>query len=282
MGFVSSLERLAEPDGAPLRQAIEISGLFHEATQAKAAARAHDAPADLKGALAALKRELLLAGAGGHDHGAGERPAGGGTRPAPPVPERMLQARGDVAARLPDATSPLPLMARLLSETEAALDRLTLLQFASLPDAGRDAPSPQAAPNTAPHTAQPAPPTRLMLELPFLLDGMAGSLPLVIEEEWPDRVRSEQAARPSGWRIRLAFDLEPLGPVQALVGLQAGALRVAVFAEREATARLARRHAGDLEAALADGPFTAAMVDVAIGSPPPARTRAGHFVDRRT
>jgi hypothetical protein len=296
LGLATSAETLAKPDGAPLRQAIARSGLFHDNAQARADAKAGgDAagpPLDLKGALLALKRALLAAGANPepaanarHQEGPlrQELPGQQPVRPAPPIPDGPLQPRGDVTARPPDGASVTPLLAQLLGETEAALDRLTLLQFASLPDAGGDGERAQGSSGqgvTQPSSAHA--PTRLTLEVPFLLDGKAGVLPLSIEEEPPDRVRGEGEAPRSGWRLRLAFDLEPLGLVQALIGLQAGAVRVAVFAEREATARLARRHAGDLEAALADGPFTAAVVDVALGAPPAARARAGHFLDRRT
>jgi hypothetical protein len=284
-----SADALTRPDGAPLRQAIAASGLFRQhGPEVEGQAPKAGLALDLRSALLTLKTALVEAGAA-----QGEKPAldsarattspsatspSAASRPAPPAPDAPLQPRGDVAARLPDAASPGAALSQVLAETDAALDRLTLHHYASLPDAG-----PETAAG-APSSQQP--PTRLHLELPFLLDGKAGTLPLSIEEEPPERSSPESEAAHSGWRVRLALDLEPLGLIQALIGLHAGALRVAVFAEREATARLARRHAGDLEAALADGPFNAAVVDVALGQAPPPRGRAariaGHFLDRRS
>ncbi|MFJ3485885.1 flagellar hook-length control protein FliK [Pseudomonas sp. NPDC090202] len=59
-------------------------------------------------------------------------------------------------------------------------------------------------------------------------------------EDSPERKAQEAAERDKEklWRVELAFDLEPLGPLQVQAQLQAGSLSGQLWAERESSARL--------------------------------------------
>ncbi|KXK69401.1 hypothetical protein BC89_19605, partial [Pseudomonas monteilii] len=69
-------------------------------------------------------------------------------------------------------------------------------------------------------------------------------------EETPQQQadRQQEAADPlqALWRIELAFDLSPLGPVQVQAQLSQGRLGGQLWAEREATARLIDSQLGSL------------------------------------
>jgi hypothetical protein len=157
-------------------------------------------------------------------------------------------------------------VAKTLERTEAALDRLTLGQFASLP-AGSEA-------------TQSAPINRWFIELPMALDGRTAVLPLEIEEDHGGPASGGVEAKL--WRVRFALDAEPIGPVHAMVTMQGRVIGVRVWAERDATSRLVRDHAHDLKAALLDADFERADVEVHAGQPMRRAARAGHYLDRRS
>lgn len=268
-----------EPD--MLKAAVGSSGLFHETLLAKGAPEA--AADDLKGALIALKQALkkalgspitseqhaLLARPEQQEMKAATKLADTGnparpqapTRDSLPVPQGMLEPSID-----PVRDSPVTMMTRVLERTEGALDRLSISQFASLP--------------TGVDTAQGAPSNRWFTELPLVLDGRTAVLPLDIEEDHGGSSRSGPQAKL--WRVRFALDIEPMGPLHAMVTMQGRSIGVTVWAERDSTTQLVRDHAADLKAALLDHDFDNPQIDVLAGQPMRRPAPAGHYLDRRS
>ncbi|NJO54167.1 MAG: flagellar hook-length control protein FliK [Bacteroidales bacterium] len=85
-----------------------------------------------------------------------------------------------------------------------------------------------------------------------------------------------------GWSIRFSIDVEPVGPVHALLTLQGTNLSVSLWAERPATAELLQAEENRFTASLAEQDLTLDRLFVRSGRPdtPPAPLR--HLVNRVT
>lgn len=211
-----------------LKQAIERSGIFLESNLA--AQTPKTAPLDLKALLMSLRLSL------------GEwlqRPASPQTGPAPRPPERghkpsatPLRAAGHTGS--PPAREAAQ---QLLSQTEAALSRLRLLQIASLPD--------HAHPDKAPSVAHRS---EWQMEIPMLFGSQAGTLNLQIQR---DGHNGSQGAEPERWQVHLSLEAGALGPISADVQLSAKRVNATLWAERLEVAQLLHNEleglAGDLK-----------------------------------
>jgi len=211
------------PDAAALKSALEKSGLFTESELAKG-----NTPADLKTALGQLQTAAQ---------------AGRGTSPqtpqpasppnvAPPVPGAPPSAQNPASPSLPkDATAEL--VSKLLADgSEAALARQTLLQMASLPD--------------------PAKPgeVRYVFDVPLMTPQGAAVAQLIVQRDAPEQSGSE-AAEPV-WRVGLAVNVEPLGPVRAQVALSGDHAWVRMTADRTTSLDKLQKDSGWLTSALTD------------------------------
>jgi len=156
---------------------------------------------------------------------------------------------------------------RLLENTDAAIARQTLLQVASLPDRVdvQNAPINNASP-------------RWNFEIPFLtLQGTA----MAQFEISRDGVGTEVEPAKRVWRARFSLDIEPAGPVHALVSLTGDTTSVRMWAERPATAAQLRAGAAQLSQALSQAELRPGEIVIRDGAPPqPPPARAGHFLDR--
>ncbi|WP_324134563.1 flagellar hook-length control protein FliK [Bosea sp. (in: a-proteobacteria)] len=262
--------------GPLLQAAVQTSGLFLEANRAQGM----PAPpqADLKGALQTLRDHLLpLAQAASSPEAgrAGSLPASsaasaqtpGGDVAAKPTPPRRDGAPVPQPIAEPTLSAgdkPLTVVGTLLEQTQSAIDRITLSQYASLPAEG-----------TRPEAQQGQ---RWLTEIPLAFHNGAAMLPLQIERE-PPRREVDAAAGPL-WRVRFALDVEPLGPLQGIVTLQGRSVGVTLWAEREDTSRLLRGASTGLEAALADARFENRAIAIHTGQPRIAQPTAGQFLDR--
>jgi Flagellar hook-length control protein FliK len=165
---------------------------------------------------------------------------------------------------------PLPAIAhRLLEDTDAALARQTLLQVASLPDR-TDATTARVDP-TAP---------RWNFEIPFLTQQGTAMAQFEISRDGggtePERDPAKRV-----WRARFSLDVEPAGPVHALITYNRERTSVRMWAERPATAAQLRAGVTDLSQALSRAELPPADIVVQLGAPPSAAPpRAGHFLDR--
>ena len=154
---------------------------------------------------------------------------------------------------------------RLSAETDAALSRQTLLQAASLPD---------AASLDAPHDSGP----RWTFEVPFAAGQGTAILPFEIARDGRGSSAEPQSAP---WRVRFSLDIEPMGPVHALVTLSGDRAAVTLWAERHATAARLNDDAPLLGDALRAAELQPSELAFRVGTPRAARPAApGRFMDR--
>ena len=166
------------------------------------------------------------------------------------------------------AETPLPAIAhRLLDETDAALSRQTLLQVASLPD----------RPDASGVRTDPAL-HRWNFEIPFATP--QGTAMAQFEISRDGGTQAPDAAKRT-WRARFSLDIEPAGPVHALVSFSAERTSVRMWAERPATAARLRAGLSDLSQALSRAELSPGDLVVQDGAPPAVMPpKAGHFLDR--
>lgn len=266
-----------------LKEAFQGSGLFMEAR--KVAGDPAPRQGDLKANLLALRETLQpIINALSPDPKTGhpERAAGAvmpeqrpdtpvgitsdqTARAAPPRRDGPLLPQAAVEPTLSPGEKPLAIAETLLGQTEAALDRIKLTQYASLPleQARHDG-------------TQPA--QRWLAEIPLAFQHGTAMLPLQVEREAPRR--SVEGVSPPLWRIRFALDVEPMGPLQGVVTLQGRDVGVTLWAEREETSHLLRGAAPGLESALLHADFASGAIDIHTGQPRVMQPTAGQFLDR--
>jgi hypothetical protein len=155
----------------------------------------------------------------------------------------------------------------LLDDTDAAIARQTLLQVASLPDR-IDVAGPKID----------ATPPRWNFEIPFVTPQGTAMAQFEIAR---DGSAGEVEAAKRVWRARFSLDVEPTGPIHALVSLVGEETSVRIWAERPATAAQLRAGAGELSQALARAELQPGEIVIRDGAPPQAApAKAGHFLDR--
>jgi hypothetical protein len=190
--------------------------------------------------------------------------------PAPPFRGALPSAQPISSASIAPETPLAPAAHHLLADTDAAIARHTLLQVASLPD--RIDTLPQPAHNDA---AGP----RWNFEVPFATPQGTAMAQFEISRDGDGTDAAEAAKKV--WRARFTLDVEPAGPVHALIALAGEKTSVRMWAERPATAEKLRAGSGELSRALARAELKPGDIVVRDGTPPqPQAATAGHFLDR--
>ncbi|WP_027583325.1 flagellar hook-length control protein FliK [Bradyrhizobium sp. Ai1a-2] len=188
----------------------------------------------------------------------------------PPPPFRGSVPTAQPVAS-PSVAPDMPLAAaahHLLGDTDAALARQTLLQVASLPD--RIDPAHQQIDTSSP---------RWHFEIPFATQQGTAMAQFEISRDGGAGVEAEAAKRV--WRARFSLDVEPAGPVHALISLIGDKTSVRMWAERPATAAQLRAGAPQLSQALSRAELLPGDIVIQDGAPPQSTpARAGHFLDR--
>jgi hypothetical protein len=187
--------------------------------------------------------------------------------PPPPVsgalPSAQPVAPATLSARAPLETT----LQQLLSDTDGAIARQTLLQIASLP--GQTDPSANRADAAMP---------RWNFEIPFATP--RGTAMAQFEISRDGGGRDVEGAK-QVWRARFSLDVEPAGPVHALVSLNGDRTSVRMWAERPATASQLRAGVSTLTQALSRAELTPGEIVVRDGAPSQATPAVpGHFLDR--
>lgn len=187
---------------------------------------------------------------------------------APPPFRGALPSAQPVA--LPSLTTDAPLaqtVHRLLDDTDAAIARQTLLQIASLPDRV----------DSGSHRIDPTVP-QWNFEIPFATpQGTAMAQFEISRDGGNETAESEKRA----WRARFSLNVEPSGPIHALITLIGDKTSVRMWAERPATVAQLRAGIGELNDALTRAELKTGDIIVREGTPPqPAPAKAGHFLDR--
>jgi len=187
----------------------------------------------------------------------------------PPPPFRGALPSPQPAAS-PSFASDAPLAAtvhHLLGDTDAAIARQTLLQVASLPD---------RADIAGPRTDPAAP--RWNFEIPFATLGGTAIAQFEISR---DGAASAIDAAKRVWRARFSLDVEPAGPIHALISLSGDKTSVRMWAERPATAAQLRAGASQLSQALSRAELQPGDIVIRDGAPLQSKSApAGHFLDR--
>jgi hypothetical protein len=187
----------------------------------------------------------------------------------PPPPFRgALPSAQPVASPSIASNASLATNARhLLDDTDAAIARQTLLQVASLPD--RVDTTSQRLDSTTP---------RWSFEIPFVTPQGTAVSQFEISR---DGGGNEVDAAKRVWRARFSLDVEPAGPVHALVSLTGERTSVRMWAERPATADQLRAGVSQLNQALSRADLVPGDIVIRDGAPTSAASApAGHFLDR--
>jgi len=187
--------------------------------------------------------------------------------PPPPLRGALPAAQPVMPATLVSNSRLETAMHQLLTDTDGAIARQTLLQVASLPGqtdmtAGR---------------LDPAAP-RWNFEIPFATPQGTAMAQFEISR---DGGGNEVEAAKRVWRARFSLDVEPAGPVHAQVTLSGERTSVRMWAERPATAARLRAGAAQLSQALSKAELGASDIVIRDGAPAQtAAAPAGHFLDR--
>lgn len=196
-------------------------------------------------------------------------------RPKTPPPYAGGPMAGQKPAE-PTATlgaTPEDVARRLLKKAHAALARQDLMQIASLPET-----TPQDREQADPRAATAS--AKLNLDLPFVTPQGVAVAQFEISRDGGGAGGGGASVGERTYKARFSIDLEPLGPVHALVTLTGARARVSLWAERAET--ISRLRAGEeaLGAALRQAELSP---EVAVHSGAPASLGAnplGHFVDQ--
>jgi hypothetical protein len=254
---------LEELDPVGLRQALARSGLFLEASLAASLLPGGTPPAglDLK-AILLLLQQMLKAWSQSEPRAASTA-AAPASAPPPPYRGAPPSAQPSAPASLPAYAPSGAVAQRLLAETDAALARQTLLQVASLPET--DATGSHAAGRAA----------QWAFEIPFA----AGQGSAIAQFEV---TRDGHAATEASftWRVRFSVNIEPMGPVHALIALAGERAAVTLWAEREASAAQLRANGGLLADALRAAALEPRDIQFRVGAPAAPPPAAGRFLDR--
>ncbi len=182
----------------------------------------------------------------------------------PTLARQVLGALGQRPERQPGLNFPLPSqrleglenpsLQLLLKLAAGAVARVQSHQLASLAQATTSA------------EGQPA--TVLQMEIPVRDLPTPVQLRLRGEDEPPGKRNAKQRARQ--WKIDLAFDMEPLGPLQVQAQLCRNQFSGQLWAERADTAELIGRELGELRRALGEAGLEIGELDCQRGTPPAA------------
>jgi hypothetical protein len=250
-------------DAAAVRQALARSGLFLEAGfAAQSSGAAGMAGMDMKAALLVL-RQVMKSWFDG-EPAPGSPPALPASAPPPPYRGAPPSAQPAVPPSLPTHAPSGAIAQRLLADTDAALARQTLLQVASLPETAA------GSLKVAQRGAQWA------FEIPLATGPGSAIAQFEIS-------RDGQGAAPDGpsvWRVRFSLNVEPMGPVHALIAVTGDRAAVTLWAEREASAARLRAGAGELAEALRGAALAPGDIQFRVGTPAAPPPAAGRFLDR--
>lgn len=257
------LQKLSDPSG--LSKAMGDSGLLLEAKllAGQTGALAQDLKANLLRLIAQMAPNL--------PNGAGSLPAAANvaaalTQALPAFVRNALGALGQNGLRQQGITFPLP--ARLVQTLEkegglegllklaaAAVSRLQTHQLSSLAQS-------QAGPDGTVLTTW-------QLELPMRQHQDIVPLQVKVQREEDGAAKGEQ--QDALWRVELAFDLSPLGPMQVQAQLLRGSVSSQIWAERSDTATLIDGELSTLRERLMAAGLAVGDLDCRQGVPPQGR-----------
>lgn len=249
-------------------QAMQQSGVFLEAQLLRGTA---GLPQDLKANLLRLIAQLLPAQNGTAASVLGNLPGNalvGASNLAQALPafvRNALGVLGQTGGRTPPPIS-FPLPSRLAHQLEEDGDLESLLKLAAA-----------AVARLQTHQLSSLSQNEVLPD-GTLLNTWQMEIPMRQQQQLvPLQVRIQQEERQAGereqeremlWRVELAFDLAPLGPVQAQATLNQGSIASQLWAERSSTASLIERELSHLRQRLNDAGLTVGELSCTQGKPP--------------
>jgi len=187
--------------------------------------------------------------------------------PPPPIRGALPTAQPIVPSTLFSNSPAETAMHHLAANLDGAIARQTLLQVASLPDR-------VDAAGARPDTSGP----RWNFEIPFMTPQGTAIAQFEISR---DGGGNQSEAASQVWRARFSLNVEPAGPVHAVISFSGARTSVRMWAERPVTAAQLRAGAGELSQALSRADLVPGDIVIRDGTPPQAApAKAGHFLDR--
>ncbi len=198
-------------------------------------------------------------------------------RPSPPRPvgNPVAQAGNDMSSVKDMSLQQLG--AKMLAQTEAALARQGLLQWASLPEGA------ERGMGRADGVGQP-----VIFEAPVLMNGQNAIIQFHIEQDAGDGNSDDKDGKGKSWQAKFAVSFEPLGAVHAHVTLRGDVANVSLWAERAEAAEILQANMLDLRDALAGANFEVHDLNCRAGKPNEApahngnKAASGYFLDQKT
>lgn len=257
---LARLQALAPDKPAPGKEAAPARTTTTETAITTAPAVTTTAPGDLKAALLRLLTTLqqLQTGLPDTDTNHSDKPIDPSfartTTPAHNPPAGTLPLRGNLPLATPPGTPTLSdnmplgtIIKELQHETQQGLARLHLLQLAGIPTP--DQPNPCWS-----------------FELPIRHQNSIDLFKLQISEQNEDPAAAPGSTR--SWLVRLSFNLESLGEVNAHVRLQAGKVNANIWTEFPQTAILFNEHLLRLQTRLHEQGLSVGEFNCQVGEPP--------------
>jgi Flagellar hook-length control protein FliK len=254
-----------------IRQALKQSGLFFEAKLAQGQIPVPNS--DMKAALLELKditqkMQFLALLEDTADMPAPKKSNSTALHESPPPPRRdsMPESQRTHESKLNAHLTTADAVKIIEQHVDQALERIKLMQFASLP------PSPINPSSIDPTTLKNQ---VWAFELPVRLPNETTVAGFKIEQD--HNGSGEYNAKI--WRVNFAIDTQELGGVHGRIAIQGKNLSITLFAERNETTEAFRSHISDLREALTDSNFEITDLSVLTGKPSQPRAKPGYFVD---
>ncbi len=290
-GMRAAIDKLlgSLPDGAQLSdskglsQALEKSGMFLEAKLLSG--NTAGLPQDMKANLLRLIAQILPA----LPSGAAINPNAIGANLGQALPvflRNALGALGQTGAKQQGLTFPLPSKLQQEMENEGDLEGLLKLAAAAVARLQTHQLSSLAQSQLTPEGNLL---TTWQMEIPMRNGQDLAPLQLKMqredaqEEEKPGKGGKKGQQQEPVWRIELAFDIAPLGPLQVQAQLARGSLTSQLWAERASTAQLIDNELGNLRDRLTAAGLNVGELACQQGLPPqgPRTTLEQRWIDEK-
>jgi hypothetical protein len=273
---------LSSTSGRPLAPINPAIAALEAAQQLLEGAPARSPPDNVVNSVRALQAILSIAAAAKSPTDAAAATAGAprvatastqqeSRQTPPPFRGAAPSAQPIAVATLTPGSQPHDIAQHMLDQADGAIARQTLLQVASLPDR-TDAAGVQF--NASTSDTLP----RWSFEIPFAMPQGTALAQFEIERDGSSGNQVEQTGRI--WRARFTLNIEPTGPVHALVSLIGDKTAVRMWAERPETALQLRAQSEQLVQALRAAELEPGDIVIAVGTPPQPAATAGRFLDR--
>ncbi|UCJ15165.1 flagellar hook-length control protein FliK [Pseudomonas sp. MM211] len=260
LGGLPSGEQMSSGKG--LMQALENSGLFLESKLL--AGQPGALSTDMKANLLRLVSQLLPLLPGSAPLAAATASATAMTQALPAFARNILGNIGQSSGRQQAMSFPLPSRLLQAMDGESDLEALLKLAAAAISRLQTHQLSSLAQSQTGPDGALV---TTWQIEVPMRNQHELVPLQVKIQHEEP-APSDKQETKETLWRIDLAFDLDPLGPLQVQAQLAHGSLSSQLWAERASTAGMIDRELGNLRERLVAAGLTVGDLACSQGTPP--------------